>query len=47
LIERGTFGYDLDREKDVLIKDMDKSETAARRKEFLDRYTQSVMALPG
>jgi len=45
LIERGNYGYDLEREKDVLIRDIDTQEAAGRRKQFLDGYTRSVMAL--
>lgn len=46
LIERGTFGYDLDRDKDLRMVDIDKEEAAGRRRTFLDGYVQSVMALP-
>jgi hypothetical protein len=46
LIERGSFGYDLDQDKHMRIEAIDKEEAAGRRKRFLDRYVQSVMALP-
>ncbi len=46
LIERGNYGYDLERERDMLVRDVDTEEAARRRKQFLERYTQSVMALP-
>jgi hypothetical protein len=46
LIERGSFGYDPDLEKDVYVKDLDKAEAAERRQKFLDSYTQSLFSLP-
>jgi Radical SAM superfamily len=46
LIERGTYGYDLDHEKDVRLVDVDKQDAAQRRQVFLDRYVDSLSALP-
>jgi len=46
LIERGTYGYDLDQDKDALMVDIDKEEAAERRQGFLNRYVDSLTALP-
>jgi hypothetical protein len=45
LIERGSFGYDLEEDKDPRIVDIDKEEAAARSQRFLDGYVRSVTAL--
>jgi hypothetical protein len=46
LIERGTYGYDLDEDKDLRMVDIDNMEAAGRRQSFLKRYVASVSALP-
>jgi len=46
LIERGTFGYDLQQDRDALIVNIDKEEAAERRKRFLNQYVEGLMGLP-
>lgn len=47
LIERGSYGFDLDADKHRLLAKMGAGQEAARRRaQFLERYYTQVMALP-
>lgn len=46
LVERGSYGYDLARDRHTKIVDLDKEEGASRRQKFLDDYYRAVSALP-